>query len=292
MLDTINASTLQSIEMPKIIYGTAWKKEKTTELVVQAVKEGFSAIDTACQPKHYAEALVGEALRELDCMGIKRDTLFIQTKFTPLSGQAPNAIPYDEHASLKEQVFQSFQTSKKNLQTRYIDAWLLHSPLFPFKELMTAWHAMEERYLRQEVLQLGISNCYDLNLLKRLYEEADVKPSIVQNRFYRESDYDSELRAWCKTHQIRYQSFWSLTANPNLLGSRTIIKLAQKYDKNEAQILFAYLVSQGIAPLSGTTSQVHMREDLEAVELKLEKGEIASITSLVESSISYSQKPF
>jgi len=283
MLDTVNASTLQSIEMPKIIYGTAWKKEKTTELVVHAVKEGFKAIDTACQPKHYAEALVGEALSDLEDMGIKRDTLFIQTKFTPLSGQDPNSIPYDKHASLKEQVFQSFQTSKKNLQTRYIDALLLHSPLFPFKELMTAWHAMEERYLQREVLQLGISNCYDLNLLKRLYEEADIKPAIVQNRFYRESDYDSELRDWCTRHQIRYQSFWSLTANPDLLGSRTIIKLAQKYDKSEAQILFAYLVSQDITPLSGTTSQVHMREDLEAVELTLVKSEIANISSLLGS---------
>ena len=281
MLDTMNASTLQSIEMPKIIYGTAWKKEKTTALVVQAVKEGYKAIDTACQPKHYAEALVGEALRELDGMGIKRDTLFIQTKFTPLSGQAPNSIPYDEHASLKEQVFQSFQISKKNLQTRYMDALLLHSPLFPFKELMTAWHAMEERYLQREVLQLGISNCYDLNMLKRLYEEADVKPSIVQNRFYRESDYDSGLRDWCQKHEIAYQSFWSLTANPHILGSDSVMKLAIKYRKSEAQIFFAYLMSQNITPLSGTTSPEHMQHDLEASEIMLSDDEINAITSLL-----------
>lgn len=36
---------------PKIIYGTAWKEGKTTDLVVAAVKEGFRAIDTAGQPK-------------------------------------------------------------------------------------------------------------------------------------------------------------------------------------------------------------------------------------------------
>lgn len=45
--------------------GTAWKKEKTTELVTKAVLTGFRGIDTACQPKHYSEALVGKALQDL-----------------------------------------------------------------------------------------------------------------------------------------------------------------------------------------------------------------------------------
>jgi diketogulonate reductase-like aldo/keto reductase len=42
-----------STTVPRIIYGTAWKKEATTDLVVKAVLNGFRAIDTACQPKHY-----------------------------------------------------------------------------------------------------------------------------------------------------------------------------------------------------------------------------------------------
>lgn len=51
--------------MPRMIYGTAWKKERTTELVKRALKNGFRGIDTACQPKHYSEALVGKALSEI-----------------------------------------------------------------------------------------------------------------------------------------------------------------------------------------------------------------------------------
>lgn len=35
--------------MPALIYGTAWKKERTTQLVEQAVLTGFRGIDTACQ---------------------------------------------------------------------------------------------------------------------------------------------------------------------------------------------------------------------------------------------------
>jgi hypothetical protein len=54
--------TRAGVEIPWIVYGTAWKKERTAGLVEQAVLAGFRAIDTACQPRHYREAGVGEAL--------------------------------------------------------------------------------------------------------------------------------------------------------------------------------------------------------------------------------------
>ena len=59
-------------KMPALIYGTAWKKERTAELVMAAVKAGFRGIDTACQPKHYHEAGVGEALIALKKEGFER----------------------------------------------------------------------------------------------------------------------------------------------------------------------------------------------------------------------------
>ena len=48
---------------------------------------------------------VGEALRVLEREhGIKREDLFIQTKFTSLNGQDPKNIPYDKDADLSTQV--------------------------------------------------------------------------------------------------------------------------------------------------------------------------------------------
>lgn len=52
--------------IPNFIYGTAWKKESTTNLVELALKSGFRAIDTANQAKHYSETLVGEALLNME----------------------------------------------------------------------------------------------------------------------------------------------------------------------------------------------------------------------------------
>jgi len=211
--------------MPPIIYGTAWKKDQTAKFVLEAIEAGFRGIDTACQPKHYNEPLVGDAVAR---SGIDREQLYIQTKFTPLAGQDPDNIPYDKDALLFGQVAQSFATSQRNLKTDYVDALILHSPLASFDSLLQVWNAMETIYTSGGAKMLGISNCYDFSLLQRLYDEAQIKPSIVQNRFYAQSGYDKELRAWCLEQGITYQSFWSLTANPHILESSTVMALATK----------------------------------------------------------------
>ena len=56
-------TTYNGVAIPGFMYGTAWKKEETTRLVYEAVKAGFTAIDTANQLIHYDETRVGEAPR-------------------------------------------------------------------------------------------------------------------------------------------------------------------------------------------------------------------------------------
>ncbi len=269
------------MKTPPLIYGTAWKKERTADLVVQAVMSGFRGIDTACQPKHYNEPAVGEAIARLSSHGIAREDLFIQTKFTPLAGQDPQRIPYDPNAALDVQVAQSFKASQRNLQTHYIDSLVLHSPLFPYSNLKTVWSAMEEIFDSGTARQIGISNYYDLDILKRLHADAKVKPSVVQNRFYSDSGYDTDIRQWCNDQGIIYQSFWSLTANPHILGDKIVVDMALKYGRTPAQIFYRYLSHMNIVPLIGSTSQEHMLQDMEIFEFELSASEIANITELL-----------
>lgn len=61
-----------------LIYGTAWKAEETRELVLKAFRSGYRSFDTAAQPKHYREDLVGEASRQILAEGaIERRDLFV-----------------------------------------------------------------------------------------------------------------------------------------------------------------------------------------------------------------------
>ena len=269
------------MNMPSLIYGTAWKEDRTADLVVQAVKAGFRGVDTACQPKHYNEPLVGEALVRLAQEGVERSAIFLQTKFTPIRGQDPNRVPYDKQAPIDHQVLQSFETSKTNLHTDYIDSLVLHSPMAFRDRRLRAWGAMESLHTAGAVGQLGISNCYDLNTLKDLYQHSSVKPKVLQNRFYRKSGYDSELRNWCNDNDVTYQSFWTLTANPHLLQHHTTLDLADKYSKTPEQILFRFLTQIGITVLTGTTSIQHMQEDLSIFEFELSETEVQNLNRLL-----------
>lgn len=270
------------VRMPRIIYGTAWKKERTAALVETAIRNGFRGIDTACQPKHYNEAGVGDGIAAcIDAGIVTRAELYLQTKFTPVDGHDPKQIPYDPAASLSEQVAQSFQRSLQNLKTDYLDCLVLHSPLAAQKQLMEVWRAMEQPFSRGACKQLGISNCYDLDTLRYLYDSATVKPAILQNRFYADTDYDKALRDFCRQHNIIYESFWTLTANPGLLVHPTVTALAEKYRRSAAQVFFRYLTQIGIVPLTGTTSERHMCEDLAIFAFELAETECAAIGELL-----------
>ncbi|BBL72467.1 aldo/keto reductase family protein [Methylogaea oryzae] len=270
------------VRMPRLIYGTAWKKERTAALVETALRSGFRGIDTACQPKHYNEAGVGAGIAASIAAGvISRDELYLQTKFTPLDGHDPQQIPYDPAASLTEQVAQSFRRSLQNLQTDYLDGLVLHSPLGKREQLMEVWKAMEQPVSRGQCKQLGISNCYALDTLRYLYDSASVKPAVLQNRFYADTDYDKALRDFCRQHHIVYQSFWTLTANPGLLAHPTVSASADKYRHSPAQVFFRYLTQAGIVPLTGTTSEQHMREDLAIFEFELAEAECAALGELL-----------
>ena len=105
-----------------------------------AIRAGFRAIDTACQPKHYNEQGVGEGIARSK---ISREELFIQTKYTPFNGQDPNRIPYNPKDPLEVQVQTSLEVSLKNLQTTYLDSLVLHSPLSSLEKTMQVWRKFE-----------------------------------------------------------------------------------------------------------------------------------------------------
>jgi len=280
MNDSATLTSACGVTMPRIIYGTAWKKERTTALVEQAIDQGFRGVDTACQTKPYFEEGVGEALAHCDAKGIGREQVYLQSKFTPLNGHDPLQIPYDPKASLSEQVLQSFQASLKNLKTDYLDGLILHSPLADRQQLLEVWRAMEQLFQRGAVRQLGISNCYDLQCFIFLYESASVKPAILQNRFYADTGYDKELREFCSQRGVIYQSFWTLTANPQILATGVVERLSGRYKRTPAQIFFRYLTQIGIVPLTGTTSVKHMQEDLAIFEFELAEAECGEIGQL------------
>jgi diketogulonate reductase-like aldo/keto reductase len=269
------------VSIPSFMYGTAWKKEATRELVLQAVQAGFTAIDTANQLVHYDEARVGEALVQLANQGITRDKLFLQTKFTPVDGQ-DHRLPYDAHASITMQVAQSHKSSLAHLRTDYLDSYVLHGP-YSRRGLgaqdWEVWTAIESLYDAGTTKMIGVSNV-SADQLTLLCAKAKHKPMVVQNRCYAAFGWDKDVRETCRVHGIIYQGFSLLTANREVLGEPAIRAMAAKYQTGLAQIVFRFSQQIDMLPLTGTTNSQHMTEDLQCERFTLSPDEMAVIEAI------------
>lgn len=262
---------VHGVTVPGFLYGTAWKEVHTRRLTELALQQGFRGIDTANQRRHYYEAAVGEAIAAAIEAGlVRRDELFLQTKFTFQHSQ-DHRLPYDPHAPIATQVEQSFASSLEHLGVERIDSYLLHGPSSAnslIADDWAAWRAMEAIHASGRVRLLGVSN-FHLAQLESLCREAGVPPAFVQNRCYASRGWDRAIREFCADRGIIYQGFSLLTANRDVLADPQVARIAKQYGRTPAQIIFRFALDVGILPLTGTTSMTHMRADLDVFDFQL-----------------------
>jgi diketogulonate reductase-like aldo/keto reductase len=57
-------------------------------------------------------------------------------------------------------------------------------------------------------------------------------------------------------------------------------RIAERHGRTVSQIVFRFAVEVGIIPLTGTTDAVHMSDDLEVFDFRLEPEEVKRIEGL------------
>jgi diketogulonate reductase-like aldo/keto reductase len=270
---------MDGIKIPRFLYGTAWKEAETHRLTELALRQGFRGIDTANQRRHYCEAAVGQAVQTAIRSGlVKREELFLQTKFTFQRGQ-DHRLPYDPKASIAIQVEQSFESSLEHLGVTHIDSFVLHGPTQ--RRGLTAadweaWQGMEKMHASGRTGFLGISNVA-LDQLKELCQQARIKPRFVQNRCYADQGWDWQVRQFCSANAITYQGFSLLTANRQVLAHPLVVKIATARQRAVSDIIFRFALDVGMIPLTGTTSPEHMHADLGVFDFRLTPEEVRQI---------------
>lgn len=271
-----------SAPTPKLLYGTAWKEERTEGLTTLALEAGFRGIDTANQRKHYFEVAVGKAVqRAIEVGKLTRAELFLQTKFTFKEGQ-DERLPYDPKAPIATQVRQSFESSLEHFGTDYVDSFVLHGPssragLKPAD--VEAWRAIEALASERRARFIGISNV-TLGQLRELLKIAVVAPRFLQNRCYAKTGWDRAVRQKCGEHGVVYQGFSLLTANRAELQTEPLQSLSKRTGRSAAELVFRFAVEVGMVPLTGTSSAEHMRLDLGALDIPLERADVELIEKL------------
>jgi diketogulonate reductase-like aldo/keto reductase len=270
---------IRGVTVPTLLYGTAWKEERTAHVVGQALRMGFRGLDTANQRQHYHEAEVGRALRaELERGTLRREDVFVQTKFTFRRGQ-DHWLPYDPAAPVARQVEQSFDSSLTHLGVDVVDSYLLHAPSRP-QGLSTAdieaWRVMEILHEAGRVRFLGVSN-FAPDQLVALLRAARVRPTFVQNRCYASRGWDASVRTICAREGVTYQGFSLLTANERVLRGSLVHDIARRHQRAPAQVILRFALQLGMIALTGTTNPQHMADDLAVYEFKLTSAEVNAI---------------
>lgn len=258
---------------PKIGFGTYGLSSDLMENTIQtAIRLGYRLFDTASDYNN--ESLLGKALRNcIDIGMVKREELFIQTKYYPVS-------PYGYDDAIEK-----FDESIKRLDLDYIDAYLIHKPIPRYSENTyrtenkEVWKAFKELKKAGKIRYIGVSNFGERHIdFLDEGRESEFYPQINQLEIH-PSYQQKGLREWCAERGMVIEG-WSPLNRGKMLENPLIKELAEKYGKSPAQICISWAVQNGVIPITSAENEQWMRESIEASSFCLSKEDLDRFQSI------------
>ena len=126
------------------------------------------------------------------------------------------------------------------LQTNYVDLYLIHSPTFCDEGIQNSWNTLEKLKDQGKIINIGVSN-FRISDLKQI-QEYKYKPTINQIEFHPfVFDKAEALLKYCQQEDIRLASYGGLvpiTKHPENELNELLDTLANKYNTNSQYMFF------------------------------------------------------
>jgi diketogulonate reductase-like aldo/keto reductase len=129
--------------------------------------------------------------------------------------------------------------------------------------LTNTWKALESLVDEGRCKAIGLSNV-NLGQLKEVFDIARVKPAAVQVESHPYLP-EWDLLDYCKRNGIVMQAFAALGhgIEPKLIDNPVITVIAKRVKKTPAQVLLAWALQRGTAPLTTATSISYIEQNFD-----------------------------
>jgi len=264
----MNTITLSNgVQMPVIVESTNWMDYATMKpLVIEGLKLGYRAFDTARDygNEHVVGRVIKEALAE---MGMSREDVFITTKI----GNGQQA-----QGNIEEQI----DLSLKNLQTDYVDLWLMHWP-YPGYYVET-WRKMEKVYRSGKVRAIGMAN-YRIRHFEHLFASGvEVMPHCAQFELHPMRTCE-ELVAYLRQHDIAIQAYSPLVRMIEPVRNHPLLKeIAERHGKSVGQVILRWHIQNQTVPVFKSVKPKRLAENIDLFDFQLTDEEMRQVSSLDE----------
>ena len=268
------------VEMPMVGLGTFLiPKENLSQTIAQAYELGYRKFDTAW--RYHNEREISEALKE---NGIKREDVFITTK---INADAFYVNKYWEgkHKIFNIRKFRSIDSvieeSFQNLQTDYIDLFLVH---WPWPMYQNMYKGLTRFYKAGRIRAIGVCSCSPCQIVA-LNDVSDVLPAVNQFEIS-PLNTQHKLVEWCKSKNIvpeamsTFSHFRSNVPRKEIIENEQINPIAIKYGKSIPQVILRWLYQRGISIIPKTWLYEHLKENITIFDFALSDEEMSIIDSL------------
>ncbi|KAF9888769.1 hypothetical protein FE257_008345 [Aspergillus nanangensis] len=250
-------------EIPAVGLGTWLSKPHEVENAVEhALRSGYTHIDAAAC--YLNENEVGNGWKK---SGVPRDQIFITSKLW-------NTHHHPDH------VEEAVDKTLKDLQTDYLDLYLIHwpvafehtnetlTPIDPQSKrfrlanvpIADTWAVLEKLVEAGKIRSIGVSN-FTVDKIKQLLETAKMPPTVNQIEAHPYLQQPA-LDQFLKEQNILSVAYSPLGNNiynaPRVVDDPTVTKIAADLGKDPAGLLISWAIQRGTAvlPKSVTPSRI------------------------------------
>jgi len=171
--------------------------------------------------------------------------------------------------------------SLSRLGTRYLDLYLLHSPV-PTKKFAGVVAAFEQLRAAGKIRSWGVSN-FDKGQMEELFRVPDGNRCATNQIPYslNRRNIESDVLPWCTQHNVPVMAYSPLGGDHHLVvGDSALAKIGAAHNCSPAAVALAWVIRSGkVIAIPESGSPEHVKENAQALSVDLTPQDLQTLAA-------------